>query len=334
MVCAGCEKNDQPGSEKSESAIDKSYGKGPFSVHLRLDKQQLTIAETVWLSFEATIEQGYEVEFPKVGKLLVDFGIVDWKSSDDRLNENNNIVKSYRYRLEPFLSGNYQLPVFTFVFYKSDGSEDQKHELATEPIDIEVTSLLGEDRAELVIDDIEGVVELPRETSVLFIWLVIATLVVLPVMAVWLYFRRKKVAELVRIFKTAHEIAYDRLRILVKDDPVKAGRVKEFYERISDILRHYIEHRFELKAPERTTEEFLFELQYTDVLTSTDKDNLKEFLTHCDLVKFAKHTPNTEQIQRTFNLVKEFIEKTKSPDKQIDVTDTAVTEQTKVLENA
>ena len=54
------------------------------------------------------------------------------------------------------------------------------------------------------------------------------------------------------------------------------------------------------------------ELKYTDVLSVSDKESLEEFLTHCDLVKFAKHTPVTEQIQQTFDLVKEFIEKTKT----------------------
>jgi hypothetical protein len=37
-------------------------------------------------------------------------------------------------------------------------------------------------------------------------------------------------------------------------------------------------------------------------------------------VKFAKHSPTTEQIQMTFDLVKEFIEKTKSDERRIDVT--------------
>jgi hypothetical protein len=129
------------------------------------------------------------------------------------------------------------------------------------------------------------------------------------------------VAELVRIFKPAHEIAYARLRALVKDDPVAAGQIMEFYERISDILRHYIENRFDLRAPERTTEEFLAELAVTDVLYDPDKTKLEEFLTHCDLVKFAKHSPTKEQIQQTFDLVREFIEKTKSDEQKIDVTD-------------
>ena len=102
--------------------------------------------------------------------------------------------------------------------------------------------------------------------------------------------RRKRVKELVRIFKPAHELAYERLRILVKEDLFGAGRIKEFYERISDILRYYIEHHFSLRAPERTTEEFLYELANTNVLPESDKENLAQFLQHCDLVKFARRT--------------------------------------------
>ena len=99
-------------------------------------------------------------------------------------------------------------------------------------------------------------------------------------------------------------------------------------ERISDILRHYIEHRFDLRAPERTTEEFLIELQYTDALSESDKGDLGEFLTHCDMVKFAKYSPTTEQIQQTFDLVKSFIEKTKSDETRVDVTDALEARQT------
>jgi hypothetical protein len=127
--------------------------------------------------------------------------------------------------------------------------------------------------------------------------------------------------EQVRIFQPAHELAYARLRALVAEGLVEVGRVKEFYERISAILRHYIEDRFDLRAPERTTEEFLYELGRTEVLAPPDKQMLQEFLTHCDLVKFAKHAPTTEQIQQSFDLVKTFVEKTKSDERNVDVTD-------------
>ena len=63
------------------------------------------------------------------------------------------------------------------------------------------------------------------------------------------------------------------------------------------------------------------EEQGQDALATADKQVLEEFLTHCDLVKFAKHDPTTDQVQRTFDLVKDFIERTKSEERKVDVTD-------------
>ena len=219
------------------------------------------------------------------------------------------------------------MPPFTFGFHDPNDPEGKKYELTTESIDIEVTSLLGEQRSQLVIADIEDVVEMPKTASLWWIWTLSALAVIAAPVMVWLYLRRRRYAEIIRIFKPAHELAYDRLRALVKDDLISKGKVKEFYERLSNILRHYIEHRFDLRAPERTTEEFLIELQRTDVLCESDKENLGEFLTHCDLVKFANAAPTKEQIQRTVDLVKNSIEKTASDERKVDVTDSAEKKQ-------
>ncbi len=319
LVCIGCEKGTDVDREKTEFEIDKDYQRGPLTVHVRVDKAKATIAETILLELEATIEPGYEVRMPKVDKVLESFGIVDWDNLGDKLDENNNVVSRYRYKLEPFLSGTFPIPAFKFEFYDVNSPEDKRHELATEPIDIEVTSLLGEQRAELKIADIEGVVEIPAEPSYWWIWAICIIAAVVGA-GFWLRLRRKRIEELVRIFRPAHEIAYERLRALVKQDLVKAGKIKEFYERVSDILRHYIEHRFNLRAPERTTDEFLAELPSANVLSVADQERLGEFLRHCDLVKFAKHNPTSEQIQKTFDLVKDFIETTKSEEKKIEVT--------------
>jgi hypothetical protein len=320
LVCTGCKEDTGARGEQTEFEIDKDYQRGPLTVYIRADKTQMTIAETFCLEFEAVIEPGYEVQMPKVDKVLENFGIVDWDNLGDKLDEKNNVVSRYRYRLEPFLSGTFPIPAFTFQFTDVNSPEQKKYELTTEPIDIEVTSLLGEQRAELVIADIEDVVQMPKKSSYWLLW-VSGIVAIIAIAGFWLYLRRKEAVELVRIFKSAHEIAYDRLRALVKEDLVKKGKIKEFYGQISNILRHYIEHRFNLRAPERTTEEFLIELATADILDVADKEDLGEFLKHCDLVKFAKHNPATEQIQKTFDLVKNFIEKTKSDEKKIDVTE-------------
>ncbi len=326
LVCAGCSKSPDGGDARTEFEIDKNFERGPLTVHVRADKAKITIAETVLLELEAAIEPGYEVKMPRVDSILESFGMIDWNNLGDKLDENGNIVSRYQYRLEPFLSGTYPIAAFTFEFHDVNNPEEEKYELTTDPIEIEVTSLLGEQRAELKIEDIEDVVEIPAEPSYWWAW-ALGVIAILAAGGTWLWLRRRRVRELVRIFKPAHELAYERLHVLVKEDLIGAGRIKEFYERISDILRHYIEHRFRLRAPERTTEEFLFELANTNVLPESDKDSLEQFLQHCDLVKFARHEPTAEQIQETFDLVKAFIEKTKSDEQKVDVTDMAASEE-------
>ncbi|MBN1507569.1 MAG: hypothetical protein JW955_12025 [Sedimentisphaerales bacterium] len=319
LVVAGCGEDSKDTAGKAKFEVDKVYERGPASVHVRLDKAKMTIADTVLLQLEASVASGYEMQMPKVDKVLENFGIVDWDNLGNKLDDKNNVVTTHQYRLEPFLSGKYDIPAFTFQFHDVN-DPDSQHELASEPIPVEVTSLLGDQRAKLVIEDIEGVVEMPKGAVRWWLW-VLVLLGVAAVPAGWLVLRSRRARELVRIFKPAHEVAYARLRALVAEDLIEAGRIKEFYERISGILRHYIEDRFDLHAPERTTEEFLAELRFTEVLSSAHKEVLGEFLTHCDLVKFAKHQPTTEQVQRTFDLVKDFIEKTRSDERKVDVTD-------------
>jgi len=327
LVCAGCGRSPDSGAAKAKFEIDKDFERGPLTVHVRADKSTITIAETLLLELEAAVEPGYKVQMPRIDKVLESFDMVDWDNPGDRLDENGNVVSTYQYRLEPLLSGTYPVPAFTFEFHDVNSPEEKKYELTTEPFDIEVTSLLADERAELKIEDIEGVVEIPKEPSFRWAW-ALGVIAVVAALGTWLWLRRRRVKELVRIFKPAHELAYERLRVLVKEDLVGAGRIKEFYERISDILRHYIEHCFSLRAPERTTEEFLYELASTNVLPESDKQNLAQFLQHCDLVKFAKHEPTSEQIQQAFDLVKAFIEKTKSAERKVDVTDMYVAEET------
>lgn len=66
---------------------------------------------------------------------------------------------------------------------------------------------------------------------------------------------------------------------------------------VSDTLRVYLEERFSFRAPERTTEEFLLELQATDRLTPDQKQSLADFLGRCDLVKFAQYEPTELELR-------------------------------------
>src|ERR1043166_1315114 len=69
------------------------------------------------------------------------------------------------------------------------------------------------------------------------------------------------------------------------------GDPRAFCIAVSDAVRLYLEERFNLRAPERTTEEFLRDLQKTSALSPQQKQSLAAFLEQCDLVKFARFEP-------------------------------------------
>lgn len=72
---------------------------------------------------------------------------------------------------------------------------------------------------------------------------------------------------------------------------------KPFCIEVSDVTRQYLEERFNFRAPERTTEEFLRELAGTNLLTPDQKESLGRFLESCDLVKFARYEPGEAELR-------------------------------------
>ena len=79
---------------------------------------------------------------------------------------------------------------------------------------------------------------------------------------------------------------------------------------VSDIVRFYLEERFDFRAPERTTEEFLRELGETNLLLPEQKESLGNFLESCDLVKFAKYEPGENELRELHNSAVKLVEET------------------------
>lgn len=100
-------------------------------------------------------------------------------------------------------------------------------------------------------------------------------------------FRKKPEESAVRVIIPPHIKARQRIEQAKRF----LGDPRIFCFEISSALRIYLEERFNLRAPERTTEEFLYDLQHTNVLTDAQKSLLTDFLTRCDLVKFARFEP-------------------------------------------
>jgi hypothetical protein len=178
---------------------------------------------------------------------------------------------------------------------------------------VHVTSLLPENFEDLTLHDIKPPENLPQ-SYLLWMWggILCGIALLAGIAAAVLIRKRKKSDNGLAVNRIpAHLQAFEELDALVSENLVEKGDIKAFYQKISDIVRRYIENRFNIKAPEQTTEEFLTGIQTRNDFNESYKALLKNFLTHCDLVKFAMHQPETEDIQNTFDSSKEFILGTK-----------------------
>jgi len=87
-----------------------------------------------------------------------------------------------------------------------------------------------------------------------------------------------------------HVVAIMELDRIKSEKVWKKGKNKEYYTELSDILRKYIERRFQVNALEMTTDEILV-LFKRDKNTQSVYQNLRQILQLADLVKFAKIEP-------------------------------------------
>ena len=185
-------------------------------------------------------------------------------------------------------------------------------ELAKTPeIFVEVVTVLDADASD--VRGIKPPVSLDKRYFKLYIIIAIVFGVLLLVAIVLHYIYHRKQTEMESIPEplSAHQIAYNDLESLRAMDLVSKGQIKEYYYRLSNIVRHYIENRFKLMAPERTTEEFLIEMTVTGKLTGVHKELVGNFLEHCDMVKFAAYGPDSREIESSFNSAKKLVDETR-----------------------
>lgn len=142
------------------------------------------------------------------------------------------------------------------------------------------------------IRDIAPPIDIP--TGLAWLWWTLGTLaVVITALLLWRWWRKRAAQVPVIPVVPAHVRAKQKLQEAL----ALIAQPKPFVIAVSDAARCYLEERFNFRAPERTTEEFLHELRRTDRLTRDQKESLGEFLTNCDLVKFAKYEPGEPELR-------------------------------------
>ena len=283
----------------------------PVEIQTSVTPKSVTIGTPFRYTMHITADKDIELVVPQLAGQIGNFEITDFGATPPH-EEQGRVVLDRWYTLVTYTPGDAIVPGPT-VQYRTAGADLQS--VAAPDALVGVQSLLdrpGPTPAD--VRDIKGPVAVPKDYRPL-LWIAAAVLAVigLAVALYWLLNRRRRAVALVPP-RPAHEVALEALAKLHAARLLEAGRHEEFYVRLSDIVRTYLEMRFHLRAPEMTTEEFLQAAQRDPQLAPPQRSALATFLADADLVKFARHVPGADDAERAYRAGRDFVQATAPPE--------------------
>lgn len=348
--CRGGSPSAKDQDTKALTAVSRTATQGPVTITLRASSAELDTAQPLDLQLEVVAEKGVTVNVEDYRLALQQdehhFGYRVTARGEEAAKpiDDQHLRWLYRYKMEFVLPDTYELPpahvFFTDVRSLADHPSGrplvgepiaQTQQVETEPLSIKVRAASSAPLSEEKLREIKTLdpVELPAKWSRWW-WLgplmAVAALVLVRVVLYlggWLFpplrrllpwLRRRLFGEpapAIALEPPADEWARRELAALVAENLISKGQIKPFYYRISDIVRGYIERRFEVSAREMTTEEFLLAAAGDGRFGPAITTELKRFLGSCDLVKYARYQPDVSEGDRLVTAAGEFVEQTR-----------------------
>ena len=282
------------------------------SVKSYIDSNNVKIGSQVILSLEIEKPKAADVRFPVLADTITKQIEILKKFPVDTLSNKDNILKiRQKYVLTSFDSGTFLIPSFAFLL-KRDSLADT---LKSEPFTLNVFSI----PVDTVKKDIRDI-KVPYSASITLMEILIYFLYILGIAAIvfviiYIIRKRKKNEPLLRIPEKPKEPAYvialrelDRL----KDEKLwQQDKIKLYHSELTDIVRKYIENRFDIMAMEQTSFEILSSFNNKGLITETSFEQLKQMLITADFVKFAKALPLPDENDRCMKNAYSFVNETK-----------------------
>lgn len=299
------------------------------SVHATIQPTEIMIGEQALINLKVITPKDKTISFPVYDNEIVPGIEVITMLPPDTLLENNVMTLNFKYIVTSFDSTLYHVPYIPVfdgtdtIFSNSFGLKVTSPELSDSTLSYLEKINSGQtdsiDFEQLQLYDIKPVQKAPFVwTDYLWIfWIMLGAAFLLALIGLIIYLILKKKRE-GYIFKhplvqPAHVRAISELDKLKAEKIWQQGREKEFYSKLTDILRHYIYDREGVNAMEMTSGEILNEVQKLSEVDSV-YNNLKQILSTSDLVKFAKYIPYPDENDLSIVNAYFFVNQTKEPD--------------------
>ena len=180
----------------------------------------------------------------------------------------------------------------------------------TTAIPIEIKSVMDPQKPSTDIADIKGIFVYGHGISWYLKLLLVLLLLIAAGYFIYLYIKkrnRKPTQEEIIMAIPPKEYAISQLEKLKEENLIEKGQIKEYYDKLSDILRFYVSRVYKIDGMEKTTTE-LYHLLKNYAPADFNRD-LKQYLITCDFVKFAKVVPSQQDMQDDFVKAKGFVER-------------------------
>jgi hypothetical protein len=278
-----------------------------------LDTSRIYIGDQI--SFSITVEQPSSLPLTLPffrDTICKSIEIVSGPTTDTSANQGGRVRIIQKYLITSFDSGLYQIPpVFAEIKnvdglkrFFSDYCRLEVMRVKTAPADttLKIYDIIKPYRAPVTLGEI-----LP--------WVLITVLSGILAWAIIRFLRKLKKSdtgvEAAIDPDPAHVIAFRELEKLREEKLWQKGETKNYYTRLTEILRQYLENRFKVYSLELTTAETLDALVKSGFKKNGSYNQLNTVLTAADLVKFAKFNPEPSENESHFQNSWEFIVATK-----------------------
>ncbi len=280
------------------------------SVEAEIDSIQIFVGQQAHVTLSATAKENAKVEFPQFKPtqyVTPGVEVLDCKELEKKEQDNGFVTRRVVYTMTSFDDTLYYLPPMEV---KIDGKPYQSKSLALKVLTIEVDTLHAEQF--FGPKDVQNNPFQWSDWSLPF-WLSVLMLVLLAV-GYYLYLRlrdNKPIISHIRIVKRLlpHQKAMKEIEQIKADKMVTSENSKEYYTKLTDTLRKYIEERYGFSAMEMTSSEIIERL--TSAQDQKALDELRQLFTTADLVKFAKYSTLINENDANLVNAIEFINQTK-----------------------
>ena len=280
------------------------------SVEAEIDSIQIFVGQQAHVTLSATAKENAKVEFPQFKPtqyVTPGVEVLDCKELEKKEQDNGFVTRRVVYTMTSFDDTLYYLPPMEV---KIDGKPYQSKSLALKVLTIEVDTLHAEQF--FGPKDVQNNPFQWSDWSLPF-WLSVLMLVLLAV-GYYLYLRlrdNKPIVSHIRIVKRLlpHQKAMKEIEQIKADKMVTSENSKEYYTKLTDTLRKYIEERYGFSAMEMTSSEIIERL--TSAQDQKALDELRQLFTTADLVKFAKYSTLINENDANLVNAIEFINQTK-----------------------